>query len=181
MGRLSPPEGTAQTLPEPLAGSLLAALRVGGRLMRPSEVRERVLADHEVLRQSLDDLERRAQAAIGGGEDRAPELRADAERFLATLQRHMRWEDRFLAPALREADAWGVERAARLDAEHREQRELLHHVLEGLRDLTRPGPVVAANLLDLVRLLREDMDDEEEALVNPRVLRDDVISLGEPE
>jgi hypothetical protein len=40
---------------------------------------------------------------------------------------------------------------------------------------------VAANLLDLVRLLREDMDDEEEALVNPRVLRDDVISLGEPE
>jgi hemerythrin-like domain-containing protein len=149
--------------------------------MRPSEVRERVLADHEVLRQSLDDLERRAQAAIGGGEDRAPELRADAERFLATLQRHMRWEDRFLAPALREADAWGVERAARLDAEHREQRELLHHVLEGLRDLTRPGPVVAANLLDLVRLLREDMDDEEEALVNPRVLRDDVISLGEPE
>ena len=125
--------------------------------MRPSEVRERVLADHEVLRQDLDELERSARAADGPEAGRVPELRVHAERLLAKLQRHMRWEDRFLAPALREADAWGEERAARLDEEHREQRELLRHVLEGLRDPTRPGAVLVANLLDLVALLREDI------------------------
>jgi iron-sulfur cluster repair protein YtfE (RIC family) len=108
-------------------------------------------------------------------------LRAEGERLLATLLEHMGWEDRFLAPALRRADAWGEERARQLDGDHREQRELLAHVLAGLRDASRPASVLARNLLDLVTLLRADMEHEEATLLDPRVLRDDVISLGEPE
>jgi hypothetical protein len=42
--------------------------------------------------------------------------------------------------------------------------------------------VLARGLRDLVQLLRDDMHEEEVTLLDPRVLRDDVISLDpEPE
>ena len=149
--------------------------------MRPSEVRQRVLADHAALRRLLDHLEQSAARVAQDEPSAVSSLRAEGERLLATLREHMGWEDRFLAPALRRADAWGEERARQLDGDHREQRELLKHVLAGLRDASRPAAVLARNLLDLVTLLRADMEHEERTLLDPRVLRDDVISLGEPE
>lgn len=89
----------------------------------------------------------------------------------------MRWEDRHLAPALREADAWGEERAAKLDRDHREQRQVLSHCLAAVADESRPASVVARTLIDLVGMLREDIEDEERVLLDERVLRDDVVGI----
>ena len=41
-------------------------------------------------------------------------LRLEAERFMHRFEEHTLWEDRYLRPALLNADAWGQERAARL-------------------------------------------------------------------
>jgi hemerythrin-like domain-containing protein len=145
--------------------------------MDPSEVRDNVLRDHVALRGMLDRIEHLAGAVDAGEPWRVAELRVCAEGLLEALESHMGWEDRYLAPALRDADAWGEEREARLRRDHVEQREVLRDALERLRDTARPALLVAHNLLELVALLREDMDEEERALLGPDVLRDDVIAI----
>jgi len=147
--------------------------------MRPSEVRTRVLADHERLRRDLERLEALSNGVSERrGDARVAALREEAQSFLVRLREHMRWEEAHLLPALRDADAWGRERAERLQGDHREQRELLDFIVARLRDRERPGPVVARDVAGLIDLLREDMREEEEALLDERVLRDDVVAIA---
>jgi len=145
--------------------------------MRPSEVRERVLADHVKLRERLDRIEGLARAAAGNGRSKPSGLREEAEGFLDRLAIHMGWEDLHLVPVLREADGWGDVRIERFAEEHREQRELLEYILRELHDRARPEAVVASNVLDFVALLRADMDDAEAVFLDPRILRDDPVSI----
>lgn len=145
--------------------------------MRPSEVRERILYDHETIRAMLVAVERVSLQVIDGESRLIGPLRFEAEALLGRLLEHMGWEDRYLRPALLEADAWGQERAAHLDRDHQEQREMLQYALASIEDQSRPPLVISRQILDLVRLLRDDMDEEEELLVNDRVLRDDVVSV----
>jgi len=138
-------------------------------------VRRRVLEDHERLRGELERLEGLAEQILREAE--AEMLRAESEQFLERLLRHMRWEESYLLPALLDADAWGRERAARLERDHREQRELFAFILERLRDGARPTAVVARDVCNLVDLLRDDMREEEQDLLDERVLRDDVVGI----
>jgi hypothetical protein len=144
------------------------------RQLSPSQVRERVLADHRRLRGLLDCIER---LVTGGPVHSLAELKRAGEELHRVLARHMRWEDRYLGPAVLDADAWGEERLARLRRDHREQREILAHSLERLRDPGRPGVLVARDLRDLIMMLRDDMEDEERDLLDPSVLRDDVVAI----
>ncbi len=145
--------------------------------MRPSEVRERILADHESIRKMLEELEAAARGVLAGERRLLGPLRDRGEALLARLEEHMHWEDRYLSAALREADAWGAERAALLDREHREQRVMLRDTLKRIRANRRPATAVARDLADLVARLRIDMEQEERDLVDERVLRDDVIGI----
>lgn len=145
--------------------------------MQASDVRRRILEDHQTLRAMLVSLERVAQEVLDGEAQLSGALRFEGETLMERLLEHMHWEDLYLRPALCEADAWGQERAERLDRDHREQREMLRYALASVEDASRPPLVVARQMLDLVRLLRDDMSEEEELLVNDRVLRDDVVSI----
>lgn len=145
--------------------------------MQPSEVRDRVLHDHEGLRELIQRVESLAREVAGGERPQVGCLREAAEKLLTTLLRHMDWEDRQLVPALADSDAWGPERARRLSEEHVEQREFLRGVIEGLQDQTRPAVALAASLTDLARRLRADMEDEESFFLDPDVLRDDVVGI----
>lgn len=145
--------------------------------MQPSEVRDRVLHDHASLRASVETVDSLARRVIEGGTESIGELRAAAAALLEALQTHMAWEDRHLAVALREADAWGPEREARLASDHREQRQILTHVLAALTDPDRPVRVQARVLRDWASLLREDMREEERELLDAQVLRDDVVGI----
>ena len=140
--------------------------------MRPSEFRHRILEDHERLRGVLLSLEFLGRRILDGDAESLGPLRLKGETLHGLLLEHMEWEDRFLAPALRRAGAWGLERARSLDREHLEQRELLNHILAGLRDPTRPSVTLARTMVDLVALLRADMQDEEETTLDPRMLWD---------
>lgn len=145
--------------------------------MQPSEVRERVLHDHQKLRARVERLERLARAVIEGDQGRVEELRDCADLLLARLAEHMRWEDLYLAPALEEADAWGPERAMVLAEDHREQRVVLQGLIERLTDPEEPAPDLAEILLEWVERLHRDMEDEEACFLDPRILRDDVVAI----
>lgn len=145
--------------------------------MQASQVRTYILKEHNRLRVLLEGLEGLARDVLQ--EDAAPSLalRGEANALLARLASHMSWEDQYLVPVLRQADAWGEARCERLASEHREQRELLEYALRRLHDEHQPDSVVAGNLLDLIELLREDMRDEEAVFLDERVLRDDVVAI----
>ncbi len=78
---------------------------------------------------------------------------------------------------LLEADAWGEERLARLQSDHAGQRELLQFAADRLRDRSRPAELVVMDLASLVTLVRADMAAEENDLLDPAVLRDDVVAI----
>jgi hypothetical protein len=89
----------------------------------------------------------------------------------------MGWEERHLSPALRDADAWGDERARRLVADHLEQRALLDFILERLSDEERPAALLFSDVFGLIAFLRQDMEEEERDFLSERLLRDDVIAI----
>ncbi len=116
--------------------------------MKPSEVRERTLRDHEGLRTALDRLERCCREAARGDPLPAGQLREAAHTLLVDVR-----------------------------SDHREQRETLGHVLASLRDARRPPALVALMLHDLIALLHDDMAEEGDLLLDARVLRDDVVGI----
>lgn len=129
--------------------------------MRASRVRERIVRDHEYLRGLLDELDQQAFRVANGAESEVGTLRALGLQLLGRFSEHLALEDRFLAPALRRAGPDGRERAQRLDADHREQRELLEYLLGKVRDASRPAAVLAAEWRSFVELLLDDMAQEE--------------------
>jgi iron-sulfur cluster repair protein YtfE (RIC family) len=144
--------------------------------MEPSEIRSRILGDHGRLRRDLDQLEALA-AAVREGRASSEVLRLDVEALVARLRVHMRWEESYLLPALHDSDAWGVERAERLVADHREQRELLDFVTARSRSVSQPEALLDRDVVHLIALLRDDMREEETDLLDERVLRDDVVAI----
>lgn len=145
--------------------------------MRPSEVRRRVFSDHESLRARLDEIEDLVGVVSGGDAERGLSLRMRAVELLDTLELHMQWEERFLVPVLQDSDAWGPARVERFHTEHREQREVLRHLLGVLGDNGRPASLLARSVRDFAVLLRADMDEEESVFLDPSVVRDDVVGV----
>lgn len=145
--------------------------------MRPSEIRERVLQDHRELRAQVARVEGLSRAALAGTAKSMEDLRAEVRGLIRTLDAHMRWEDEELLPALARADEWGPERVRRMQSDHSEQRELLRYATDVLDDATRAPELIARTTLDLARLLQDDMEDEEEVMLDPDVLRDDIVGI----
>jgi iron-sulfur cluster repair protein YtfE (RIC family) len=146
--------------------------------MEASAIRERILQDHEVIRRHLARVDALARRALAGESGLEAELREAGEALSQRFLAHLALEDAHLVPALRESDAWGEERAARVEHEHREQRAQLDQLLADLRDGRRSGAQLAQELLDLVNALVADMEHEERAVLDPEVLRDDVVGVG---
>ena len=145
--------------------------------MTPGEVRARIRGDHGAIRGILESVAALARRVESGEHGLLAALRLEGEALLRRLEDHLFWEDLHLAPALRQADAWGEARAGQLDVDHRQQREVLAHCLAAVQDESRPARVVARTLVDLAQLLRDDMEQEERLLLDERVLRDDVVGV----
>lgn len=145
--------------------------------MQAGEVREKVLRDHDALRQRMEEVERLAEEVVCDDRMHDGKLRLTATELLRALRTHMAWEDRFLAPALLEADAWGPERAARLETDHVQQRDDVERILAGLGDPSQPAAFLASRLLEWLNELHADMLDEESAFLDASVLRDDVVGI----
>jgi len=146
--------------------------------MEAETIRERILQDHEVIRRHLASVDALARRALAGESGLEPELREAGEALRERFLAHLALEDAHLVPALRDSDAWGEERAARVEHEHREQRAQMEQLLTDLRDGRRGGGELAQELLDLVDALIADMEHEERAVLDPDVLRDDVVGVA---
>jgi hypothetical protein len=144
--------------------------------MNPSYVRERILEDHDALRQRLSELEAATDALLVNNAimSHVGEL---ALSLLVALTRHTELEDEILAPALQDIDAWGAIRAEQLLAHHQAQRADLREVSK-LFELQPNAYDVARVINTLVRELRTDMEHEERDLLNADLLRDDVVAVS---
>jgi hypothetical protein len=134
---------------------------------RPSEVREQVGNQHLQLRILFVEV----RAALES------DPRAAIERLVREVWQHLDFEDRLLVPALREVDAWGRLRAEQIAAEHASQRA----ALGVLRQLARHGDrrLAVDGARGLIDELTADMDAEERDLLDPDLLRDDVIAIDQ--
>ncbi len=150
--------------------------------MLPSQVRSIILGDHVWLRELLADIDELARRVAEGDHELLGRLRERVPRMSERFLRHLDLEEERLVPALRDADAWGDERAALLLREHAGQRERFGELLRSLREARSPARTLALEVRLLVRDLLFDMEHEEYALLSPSVLRDDpVVVDGEPD
>ena len=147
----------------------LAVTSPSPRLL-PSAVRKRILEEHEVLRGLLATASAQAARVLDSGDDSDAELALHARELYGALTRHLDLEDVILAPALREADAWGPVRAKALAAEHHNQRQQLKRAFG---DLSSDGGAaeLARVIQTLVPSILEDMEREETELT-PELLTD---------
>jgi hemerythrin-like domain-containing protein len=151
------------------------------RQMLPSQVRQLILEDHVWLRAVLATVDDLAHRVADGDRELLGRLRERVADMSQRLMGHLDLEEEVLVPALRDADAWGDERADLLLREHAGQRERFGELLRSLREARAPLRAVALETRLLVRDVLFDMDNEDHALLSPRVLRDDPVVYGEPE
>ena len=146
--------------------------------IRPSEVRGRILKDHDALRRKIGELASVTHALRGGDEGAVGHAVSLCQRLVHELWRHLDLKDAVLEPALRESDAWGPIRADDLMQRHAAKRDQLRSITEQSHEEHTPASL-AAVLDPLIESLREDLVSEEQEVLTPELLCDDVTSSGE--
>lgn len=145
---------------------------------KPSEIRKRILEEHEQLRALIRQVDAAASKVLEGGNADAPTtLRQLCGAMHVALSAHLDLEDAVLAPALRETDAFGPDRADELLRQHAEQREILAEALAVAKSVTMDPAELARHTKKLIKSLMEDMAHEDRDLLNPHLLRDDPILI----
>lgn len=125
------------------------------------DVRRTVLLQHIEIRARIRDLAALADGASSISAVRL--LQTLLSQFAARFGAHLEFEERELAPRMREVDAWGPEREAALLAEHAGQRERIERVC-ALAGGSTPGGSMASEVQGLADSLLVDMTEEERAL-----------------
>jgi hypothetical protein len=133
--------------------------------------REAILAQHHRIRALLGRARSVAEAALDGAPP-APDAVASSIGDIRTIMEvHLAFEEKSLIPILRDDLPLGPTRADRLLDEHSRQRETL---------ATFPNcAILAAKLAFLTEWLLADMNEEEHSLLNPDVIRDDVVVIDQ--
>lgn len=146
-------------------------------LPRPSEVRERILREHDALQRRLLMLDELAVKADGGNRC-AGECAAELSgRLFDELADQLDVEEQLLVPLLREMDAWGEVRIDELARLHDQAWQELKALRERAADDGMTARGLADELARLARALRRDLLVEERDLLAPDVLRDDVLGI----
>jgi CBS domain-containing protein len=165
---------TANDLLHVLSGALLLGAERHAASLRPSHVRARILAEHEVLRQLYANVEELARRVLAEDADAEEPLRERCRELYQTLLRHMELENTILAPALRETAGFGQVRAQTLLDEHERQRSVLFQALIAVEADSEAD--LARDVCTLINELLVDMAHEEQALLHPDLLSDDPIT-----
>jgi hypothetical protein len=146
--------------------------------MDPGGALVRILNDHERLRSRFDAIEQLAKDIADGWSDDIDLVIRVSESAFSELVEHMRWEDEYLAPTLRNAGSWGEDGAARLADDHREQRMMMRSAIERLRDPASSKPLLSRKLLKDLEILRRDMQDEERWVLSPGVFSNEGVGVN---
>jgi ribosomal 50S subunit-associated protein YjgA (DUF615 family) len=137
--------------------------------MKPSEARTQLLRQHDWLREIMA-----AVVALGErllqGEAITDDLLHALTELREALAEHNRDEQAMLENELRDADAWGPVRVARMLEEHRAEHEAMRELLAGTES------EVAHRLADFSEQFEAHMAAEERTFLSSAVLRDDIIN-----
>ena len=141
--------------------------------LMPSEVRRKVLSQHREIEQMLAELEA-GVAQLGQGAVDAEQVKRAAYALRGILELHMNFEETHMVPAIVESDGFGPERARHLHEEHTQQRKEFDRLVDQIREASSHDDL-AATVARLAGMLRVDIREEEEAYVNEKLLRDDLM------
>lgn len=146
--------------------------------MLPSEIRNRLLADHERIRKLLDEMEAASARALAGerGADEAQTQRARTLREV--LLDHVRREEEWLSPILETVDSWSEVRLDRMHQEHGTQRALLYRMV-GDAAVETDAAERSRLFHRLASDIRYEMAQEERFLLHADVLRDDIVNIAQ--
>lgn len=143
----------------------------------PVAVRERVIEQHQILRQLLQQsLDATTRAFQPQGPNRREVSRLVYE-LRARLWAHLAFEERHLAPVLAHLDLWGPERVEELFNEHMRQRAQMEVLVEGIEDGWDVERIALA-LRSLATDLLLDMEEEERGCASASVLQDEMLIVG---
>ncbi len=143
--------------------------------MELAELRRELIEQHDQMRKLIAEVTALAtRVRTKGGGRRAPELR----KLLVTLERflgaHHVAEERVLGPILAKIDAWGAERVALMEEEHRAQHRAVAQALAAAAK-ARSAQDLARAAVDVALALTAHMEDEERDLLNAELFRDELI------
>jgi|GEM_PF-1237664 len=140
--------------------------------------RRGILWQHERLRTLLEKARALAEARLAG-ERFVPDAVASAIGDIhSAMEIHLTFEEAVLLPLLRDDLPNGPERAARLVAEHSQQRATLA-ALHKEASMHPELPLLASKLAALTAWLLADMGEEECSLLNPDAFRDDLVVVDQ--
>jgi len=146
--------------------------------MRPSEIREQILAEHRRVLSLLDSTERCARLVAQGRGDEV-ELRRLAHVLEQVLGDLLEEEMELLDPELRSLDSWGDLRADQLERSHRRQRALIASCREVAEEHGIEPRILAERMLATVAGIRADLQKEQQRFLHPDVLRDDLVIVSQ--
>ena len=144
--------------------------------LAPSEVRQRILAEHHHIRMRCHGIDELAQQVLAGDASRVRLARKMHELY-DFLMHHLDLEDAILAPALRDTDAFGPVRAEQLVTHHQEQRAMFDAILRLTDEPETDAGTLARTILELTQALFADMAHEDRDLLDPELLRDDPLNV----
>ena len=133
----------------------------------PSRVLAELEAQHDAIRKLIERCEALADAMDEGSLD-VGQLTREVVRLRVALDSHNTFEEQLLGPVLREEDAF---------AEVRIGRMMDDHVGEHRAMRARLSSTETRVLRETLQMLRGHLDNEEQYLLNAKVLHDDLISL----
>ncbi|HEY6912493.1 MAG TPA: hemerythrin domain-containing protein [Myxococcales bacterium] len=144
--------------------------------MSHDECRKMLELQHRQLRALIARVRETAFKALKSDYAASAELHVLVGVLRAEIEKHLMAEESLLGPILERVDAWGSVRLDLMRAEHAHQRAVLA-VLRSERAGGLPAALFAPRVLGLLDDISADMDAEDKDLLDPRVLRDDVIQL----
>jgi iron-sulfur cluster repair protein YtfE (RIC family) len=144
---------------------------------RPSSVRTCMLEQHRALAEKLDHVQQAAAALAAAGHASVERAIALGHELCREIAEHIEIEDRLLVPALRDVDAWGEIRAQQLSQKHGQTQQELQALQLDEHHCPLEPCALAARLIAVIEALRADMMREQQGLLTPEVLRDDVLGI----
>jgi hypothetical protein len=148
------------------------------RRLDAGTAREAILAQHQRIRSLLERARLVAEAALDGAPAAADAVASSIGDIRTIMEVHLAFEEKSLLPILRDDLPLGPQRAERLLDEHHRQRQTLATLHR--EACAFPGlPMLAAKLAFLTEWLLADMNEEEDSLLVPDVIRDDVVVIDQ--
>lgn len=145
--------------------------------MTLNEIRKTLLAEHQDLRGLAADADAKARSVQGGDPGALAELRVVLRHLDEAIQLHNHNEEQLLRGVIRNLDAWGNEREALMDEHHRAEHATLVKSLLDCATLA-DGDQAAGRARDLIAGVLDHMVREEQEILHPDVLSDDVVNVS---